>query len=193
MTDKTSIRKEILKRRNSLDPSVMKEAGAAAAGKYSAIDELKNARELFVFLSAEKEISTENIISHSLKAGKGVSVPAYMAENDSYYPARYSVDAELAVGHMKIREPVNPIPVKLSDVDVVIVPGLAFDEKGGRLGYGKGYYDRMLAIIREAKKGKQLNIVGMALDFQVIEAVPMDNNDVRMDVIVTEKRVIKAR
>ena len=71
-----------------------------------------------------------------------------------------------------------------------MVPGVAFDREGGRTGYGAGYYDRYFKKISDERK-KEIKKVALAYDFQVIDKVPMDKQDVRIDCIITEKEIIK--
>jgi hypothetical protein len=92
----------------------------------------------------------------------------------------------LITGHHGIREPAIRIPVLPWDVDAFILPGLAFDEQGGRLGYGAGHYDAILA-----KANKTAPKIALCYDWQVVEQpLPQDAHDMRMDWIVTDKRVI---
>ena len=92
----------------------------------------------------------------------------------------------LGTGRFGIREPTSQHPVvSLADADVVLVPGLAFDGRGGRLGRGAGYYDRALAPIGSVDARRAL--IGVALSIQIVPAVPMDARDVAVDRVVTER------
>jgi len=94
-------------------------------------------------------------------------------------------EALVPVPPFGIREPTDDAPaVAWSDLDVIVVPGLAFDERGGRVGYGKGYYDRMLAAARRASP--RVRCVGFGFDAQVIDAVPCEPFDQPLDGLVTE-------
>jgi 5-formyltetrahydrofolate cyclo-ligase len=91
-------------------------------------------------------------------------------------------------GQSRVLEPEVKDWLSVDDVDLVLVPGLAFDSSGGRVGHGRGYYDKTLAQTRTGTPFK----VALAFEFQIFDRVPIDPSDVRMDVLVTEKRVIKA-
>ena len=96
------------------------------------------------------------------------------------------LDADLTPGPWGIREP-DPRrcpPVRPGDVDLVLVPGVAFDAGGGRLGYGGGYYDRLLGTCAEAT-----TLVAAAFEVQMVERVPMGPGDRRVDLVVTERGV----
>lgn len=97
--------------------------------------------------------------------------------------------ADLEAGRWGIREPIMSAPVwpYVSDIDVVVVPGLAFDSKGGRLGYGGGYYDAFMRRYKE-QAGKEPFKLALAFDAQLVSEVPMDDHDFRVDAIVTECR-----
>ena len=82
--------------------------------------------------------------------------------------------------------PAESTPVALSDVDLAIIPGVAFDERGNRLGYGMGYYDRLLSRFKGST-------VALAFELQILPSVPREEHDVRVGKIVTEKRVINCR
>jgi 5-formyltetrahydrofolate cyclo-ligase len=100
---------------------------------------------------------------------------------------------ELAPGPFGLTEPLPTCPeVPVADIDVMLVPGLAFDAAGRRLGFGGGYYDGAGRALREARAEAAL-MVGYAYDFQVVEACPADENDVAVDLVVTERRLLDAR
>ena len=92
-----------------------------------------------------------------------------------------------APGKFKIREPHNHLKkAKPGDIDLILVPGVAFSKNGHRIGYGKGFYDRLL------KKTKALKI-GIAYDFQIVNNIPGETHDVPMDIIITEKQTLKVK
>jgi 5-formyltetrahydrofolate cyclo-ligase len=88
-------------------------------------------------------------------------------------------------------EPVGTPGVRMNDLDLLVVPGLAFDARGGRLGRGGGHYDRLLAA-RSGQKGHRPVLLGLGFEFQIVERVPTAAHDVRLDIVVTEERVLRA-
>jgi 5-formyltetrahydrofolate cyclo-ligase len=98
----------------------------------------------------------------------------------------HSLTSDVHHGLLGVREPVEGMPVPVSDIDLVIVPGLGFDEHGNRLGRGRGFYDRFLSH-------RDFRAVACALAFeeQIVPAVPAGASDVRMHMLVTDQRVVR--
>jgi 5-formyltetrahydrofolate cyclo-ligase len=130
------------------------------------------------------EVRTSDIVAESWEEGKDVCVPAYDEKCEGYRFARFTSEMKLISGRFGVSEPLIPEWVQLDDVEMIIVPGLAFDMSGGRVGHGGGYYDR---ILQQRRGGPS---VAAAFEFQVRDQVPMTSHDVRMDFVVTEKRTI---
>ena len=143
--------------------------GAAALGCYMALG---------------TEVRTDGVIEQCLRMGKTVAVPARRRETGTYGMARFDQGVALALGPLGVKEPAAPDWVE--SVDIVLVPGLAFDAQGARLGRGGGYYDRILAEL-----GDRPLRVGVAFDFQVVSRVPVDLHDARVDAVVTETRLLR--
>jgi 5-formyltetrahydrofolate cyclo-ligase len=148
------------------------------------------ARSIMVYVAFRGEVSTERIIEVALESGKIVSAPVTLPAERRLLPFRLSGSSEtLRRGAYGIAEP-DPLrsePFPAGGLDLVIVPGVAFDLAGGRLGYGGGYYDRFLAgeAIQAAR-------IGLAFETQVsTEPLPLDGNDMRMDWVYTEKRILR--
>jgi 5-formyltetrahydrofolate cyclo-ligase len=98
----------------------------------------------------------------------------------------YDPHMPLITGHRGIREPAVHIPILPWNVDCFIVPGLAFDSHGGRLGYGKGYYDRILA-----QTARTVPIIAVCYDWQVVDdPLPLEPHDIRIHMIITDQRLI---
>jgi len=126
------------------------------------------------------------MLVEALAAGKTVALPAFVA-GTSVYTARQIIDPtrDLVLGKFGIREPALSCPeVALNRLDLVLVPGVAFDTRGGRLGRGKGFYDRLLPAVNGLK-------CGVAFDEQIVDAVPVGPMDVRLNCILTPTRWIE--
>lgn len=135
-------------------------------------------RTVFIYLSFSSEAPTDKPIESLIE--KGFSVFCPRIERGEMLAAAYGEDFTLS--HMGIREPVGDI---LNETpDYVVLPLLAADEAGNRLGYGKGYYDGYLAKHPKAKR------IGYCFDFQLLREVPHEEKDEKLDVIVTDKQVI---
>jgi 5-formyltetrahydrofolate cyclo-ligase len=150
-----------------------------------------DALSIHCYLALPGEAATEPIVRAALAGGKQVAVPVVGPEDHRLLCARIDdYDRDLAPGYRGILEP-PPGSRRLVDpeqINFYIVPGVAFDPRGFRLGRGLGYYDRCLAGV----KGRA-TICALAYELQVVDALPGEPHDVRVDLIVTEARVIEAK
>ena len=136
-----------------------------------------------IYRSTPTEPSTERLLGDLFARGAQVAVPVQRGKAYGWSWVEFStVWKTKAHG---IVEPEQFVTASAAELRVVVVPGLAFDAKGGRLGHGKGHFDRLLAQTDALK-------VGLCFENRLVEAVPMEPHDVRMDVVVTEKRLIFA-
>jgi len=141
---------------------------------------------VMVYASKEREVDTRTLISGLLERGIRVVVPIIEREGRRLRLSYLDTMDVLSPSTFAVPEPVgHEIPADPADVRVVIVPMMAFDRHGHRLGYGAGYYDRFLSENTHMEK------IGVAFSCQEMDLIPADENDVRMDVIVTEKDVIE--
>lgn len=141
------------------------------------LDARKN-RRAFVYLSYSSEAPTDKLIERLLAAGWTVYCPR--VENKNMVAVEYGED--FAISAFGIREPIGQ--AYEGDIDVAIVPMLAVDEGGNRLGYGGGYYDRYLSAHLEALR------LAYGFDFQILRHVPTEKHDIKMDGIVTDTRIV---
>lgn len=146
----------------------------------------KNARTIMGYLALPDEIDIGHALRLAWEGGKQVGLPRYLPDKGVYGAAEYR--GELTnQGAFGIREPGAGAPeVPLKRLDLVLVPGVAFDHAGGRLGRGKGFFDRLLAEVTGLK-------CGVALDEQLVEQVPAELHDISMDFILTPTRWMTAR
>lgn len=144
------------------------------------LPEIANAKTVMGFASFGTEIPTDPLIEALLASGRGVLMP--FVDGDRMRAARIERVADLAPGYRGIREP-SPVPVE-AEADAILVPGVAFDAAGRRLGYGGGFYDAFLAAARGTR-------IGLCFDVQIVEQVPVTGQDRPVAVIVTEKRILR--
>jgi len=158
--------------------------GARVAGRVFTLDAYRRARCVAAYAAFGSEVSTAAITARVLTDGKQLAMAR--VEGDALVLHRVLDPArDLVPGTWDIPEPAPDLPVvDPRAVDLFLLPGLAFDPGGGRLGYGRGFFDRVLAEVPGVK-------VALAFDGQLVEAVPVEPRDVAMDGVVTPTRVIE--
>ena len=132
--------------------------------------EYKKAKTILFYSSFDGEVDTAEILREALKTGKHVALPVILEDQKMLIPSVvFDLDKELGIGPYGITQPKKNYlrPIDLSNLELVIVPGVAFDKKGNRLGRGKGYYDRFLK-----KLPSNTPTIGLAFDFQIVEHLP---------------------
>lgn len=161
-------------------------ASAHARARLAAQPLWQTAQRILFFASLAEEIDLWPLLAEALAAGKSVALPRFVAETRAY-EARVVRDParDLQLGHFGIREP-NPhcAPLPSNRLDLILVPGVAFDLQGRRLGRGKGYYDQLLKVV-------QGTTCGVAFDQQVVAEIPIASHDVRLDCILTPTRWVE--
>jgi 5-formyltetrahydrofolate cyclo-ligase len=186
--DKTSVRKKVRIVRDSMPKELILRKSARIASKfknelYPAIPPAKCA---MVYLSTQSEVKTSGLINFLLSAGITLYVPCL--ENGSIIPVRYTRGCSLKKGAFKIKEPAKKLRASTPKcIGLVLVPGIAFDKNGHRIGFGKGFYDKFLK-----KLPKKAVKVGIAFDNQLVASITHEPHDVHMDYILTEKDIIHA-
>ncbi|OFW61331.1 MAG: 5-formyltetrahydrofolate cyclo-ligase, partial [Actinobacteria bacterium RBG_19FT_COMBO_36_27] len=131
------------------------------------------------------EVNTTIIIREALKSKKNIILPrVYNNKLELYFVTDLSI--QLKNGVYNIMEPVTELckPAKISDIDVVVVPGVSFDKKFNRLGYGGGYYDKILSHIPE-----KIKKIALCFDIQIVDALPVSEHDIKVDTIITETKI----
>lgn len=185
---KKSIRKLIMEKKNQLSSDYIFKSSREITKTLIGTSAFQTANTVMCYLSFGKEVDTEMIIAQCFKEGKTVLIPVILKKEDgtSYMEASQLIDPEsdLAPGIMGILEPKSHT-IRIRDpkiIDLVIIPGLAFDEKGNRLGYGAGYYDYFLERIRE-----DCNQIAITYSFQLLEKIPTQEHDKKIRNIITER------
>lgn len=185
--DKDLLRRRFLLRRQSLGEELATFWSRRIAARLFSMKLFQEAEKVSFYSAVRGEVKTAGMVEASISMGKRVAFPRVDPITDEI--VLYWVEdpqRDLALGTFRIPEPL-PVPsrrVLPGEVDLFLVPGLVFDHQGYRLGYGKGYYDRLLSN----QKG---TFVGLAYEFQIVPACPKSRKDVKMDAVVTEKRVIE--
>jgi 5-formyltetrahydrofolate cyclo-ligase len=185
--DKALLRKEILSKRDAIPSVVKKIKDREIANRLSSLPEFKSAATVCFFASFRSEVDTFGLINKTLDEGRRVLLPKVEAGDLGLYEVRSA--EELVAGYMGIPEPSvidEDRRASVNDADAIIIPGAAYDAAGNRIGYGGGYYDRLLA----AGEGHAA-VIAPAYEEQIVAAVPAEPHDRRVDIIVTDRREIR--
>lgn len=184
--DKKALRQEMLARRSALEPEERERLSRAAQEALVGSGWFQQARLILLYDPIRGEVGTEVIAAAALAVGKRLALPRVQRQPRRLWLHAYPGDpGSLVTGAYGILEPDPSWPlVAYGEVDMVVVPGLAFDHAGTRLGYGGGYYDRLLPDLRAANPAVRL--IGLAYGFQVVNALPRDPHDVAVDGVCTE-------
>ncbi len=137
---------------------------------------------VMVYLSAFNEPETSNIINYLISENIKIVVPISNTE-DNTLSLSYITDMDnLKKGAYGIYEPIMINQAFVDEIDIALIPGIAFSKNGDRLGFGKGYYDKFLSDFKGIK-------IGLCYDFQICDEIPVSSHDIKMDAIITEKRI----
>lgn len=180
---KRALRVATLARRRELTPEQVSAHSHELQRRFLSLPEYREAATIALYAPIQQEVQTGLVASEALKAGKRLLYPAVVGSDMEFR----TVEAlsELAPGRFGIPEPAGEAR-DTSETDLIVVPGVAFDFFGRRIGYGKGYYDK--ALHRLEGSGR---LVGFCYDFQLFEVIAGEPHDVTMDLIVTELRVVR--
>jgi len=151
------------------------------------LPEVQAAKAVMGFLPMPDELDTRPLLADLISAEKRMYVPRTILRPRRMFPVRLTGVESLRVGEYGIMEPAGEETCEPTDLDFVILPGRAFDAKGNRLGRGAGYYDRFLTTL-----SKSAVLCGICFDCQIMEAVPTDERDQPVEIVVTETRVLRA-
>ena len=183
---KEDIRSDAVARRLAMLPREVQVKSETIQQRLFMLPEFARAQTILFYVSYDNEVNTHEMIKESLMMRKRVVVPcadttektlslSYLRRWDDLIPGAYSI----AEPRMECR-----MPARFEDCDLCIIPGVAFDEAGHRIGHGMGFYDRLLRYPHQALK------VGLAFELQVVKAIPVEPHDVSLDMILTEQRTI---
>ena len=199
LTDKESLRKEIISQRNKLSEEEIANNSKAICQTIYTLDEYKEADIILAYMSFGSEASLKELITKSKKAGKKVYIPKITNKSPNKREMKFYLhDGRFTKGAFGIQEPKNTSDMKMYDAELeymldknrktlVIMPAVAFDIYRDRLGYGGGYYDRFLASVKDYP----ITFIAVGFDCQIVDRVPAEEYDQRPAKIITEKRIIE--
>lgn len=184
---KRALRDGVLARRDALAGEERAAKSRALLARLIALPQITAARVVLGFVTFRSEVDTLPILVWCLSHGIAVTVPRITGPHHMEACPVTDLASDLVDGHFGIAEPREGLaPIGPSLIDVVLVPGAAFDRHGGRMGYGGGYYDTYLDRLRDDALR-----VGVAFDLQLVDDVPRQRHDRCVDLVVTEARAVE--
>ncbi len=185
---KALLRKKIKGLLSKYDSSLVETKSNLIQSYLFSLTEYKNSCAVMFYVSRGNEVYTHEIIKIALGEKKEVSVPFILKSQNITIPCKINDFSDLEPGPFGILQPLKEkiCNIPISVIDLIIVPGMAFDRKDNRVGKGKGFYDRFLKLLSP----KTIKI-GLAFSCQIVKQIPTTENDVAVDKIVTEDGVIE--
>lgn len=177
---KAELRKEMLAKRGAISESERKEKGKIIMEKLFELEQFKSSRCIAFYISKGSEVATHEMIKEAIALGKEVFVPHTDHEIEL---VKFTSFEDLAPARFGILEPKTKIKSEKAP-DIIVIPGLAFDLDLHRLGYGKGHYDKLLKTLNSIR-------IGICFDCQIVEKIPRHEHDERLDMVVSENRVLR--
>lgn len=179
--EKKFIRSEILEKRGKISQEEKLKWDEKIFEELINREVYKKASVIFAYVSYDNEVDTHKIINHAIKSGKTICVPKIASKAEGMKIFKINSFEDLEIGYFGIQEPKNYcVEVKGEEVDLILMPGVAFDREGGRIGYGGGFYDRFL----QNKKVHGFKLA-VTYNFQILDNIPMEDYDVKVDDIIT--------
>ncbi|OHW61437.1 putative 5-formyltetrahydrofolate cyclo-ligase [Andreesenia angusta] len=185
---KSELRREYTQMREAMDQSEVERLSEKIIDTILKLPVFKRAETVMVYLNFKNEVDSLKMIEESYKAGKKVVIPYCEKETMEIIPSELNdIETEIVKGKngylQTKKDCVKPVPIE--DIDLIVVPGIAFDKRCYRLGFGAGYYDRFLRKLNFEKP-----TIGLCYDFQIIHSIPIEGHDVPLDFVITEERIL---
>lgn len=185
---KNSVLSQVAERMNALSPEQIQEKYNIIENKLFEFANFLESHQVFLYPPGSKEIPTENIIRKAMEIEKSIILPVFTDVKNTFLLYKIShFDKDLVLNAHDMLEP-NPGRCKkiaLDDVDIAIIPGLAFDDKGGRMGFGNNYYSKLITKLPETCRK-----VSLAYEEQIVDQIQMESRKYTVDIIITDTRVI---
>ena len=177
--DKKELRRKIREQKRAMTPQQVEETSRKLGVKFAATQAYKNAKTIYGYLPYNQEVRTWDALAKAMADGKAVAVPkVYGDEMKFIYITDFS---QIETGYCGIPEPVTDGPVAEDKTALVLMPGLAFDREGHRIGYGGGFYDRFLSSEPDHPT------LALCYDFQIRETLPTEEFDIPVDTVIWDK------
>ena len=183
---KNEIRKTMKKIRNNMTQEEVLNKSVLAAGFFLESDFYKNAKCIMLYKRLGNETDTDIIIKQALSDNKKLVFPVTEEKNGKITPYYADGNTEFNIGGFSVIEPKNSVEANPVDIEVILIPGIAFDAFGARVGFGKGCYDMFLPKTKAVK-------IGFCFDFQLADKIPASVHDINMDYVITDKGIINCQ
>ncbi len=192
LTDKISIRRDVLSRRDSISYEIRKDKDRKIKEALLELSEFKASHKILLYASFRSEVDTFDLLKYCIAHGKVAVLPRVDKQNNELKLYEIKDTGELISGYFGISEPdvSESRRMNVEDMDLILVPGVAFDGHCNRLGYGKGFYDKLLSRVK-GQGSRVKGLIAMAYEEQIVEALPSEPHDIKMDKIITDKRIIE--
>jgi 5-formyltetrahydrofolate cyclo-ligase len=175
--DKKDLRQFIRMQKGQFSTAQLEAFSLPIVKRLLAHPRIKQAQVILMYYSLDDEVNTHEVINELVAQGKTVLLPAVV--DDTRMELReYHGKQDLESGFFHLMEPVGKVFTQYDNIDVAVVPGMAFDSRHNRLGRGKGYYDRFLSQIPTVYK------IGICFDFQKLPGIPAEENDIKMNEVL---------
>ena len=185
--EKKKVREEIIKKRNDLSSEIKEKYDEVIFKQLIESDIYNNSKKIFTYVSFGSEIDTIKFIKYALNENKEIYIPKTDKAKKEMVAIRINSLDNMSVDNWGIIEPKSVDKNKIGEeFDLILMPGLAFDKKGNRIGYGGGYYDKYLSQIKETS-----NKIVLAYDFQIVNNIENEPHDIKVNYIITNNEVIK--
>ena len=181
---KKELRQFYLNKRSTLSSKTVLKKSRKITKMVLALNAIQEKNNISCYLPINNEVETKDLIDKFHNQRKNIVIPCFFQEDRKYHFTQFVNWHDLKKGPFGILQPKNPEIFDPSNIEVAILPGLAFAKNGVRLGYGKGVFDRLLSKSNALK-------ISLAYEFQIIDKIPQEKHDIRADLIVTEKTVCK--
>ena len=178
---KKEIRKRVIDARLQLSAAFTGEASAEICSRIMQLPDYKNADVILAYYSTRNEVGLSVLLESAINEGKKVYLPKVISKTEMCF-YRYESFNDIAPGYFGIMEPVSSEKYDMKEKGLMIMPGVAFDNEGNRLGYGGGYYDRFLLHLEEGT----LATVMAAYSMQRVDSIPTEATDIKPDKIISE-------
>ncbi len=193
MVTPANIRKQKRQQRRDLSATIQIQHAKQLTKNFIKLPEYRRSKHIACYLANDGEISTDNIIEHAWKLNKTIYLPVLAPLKNALYFAPYTKTCALITNRFNIIEPdTRPSQWRLAwQLDLLLLPLVAFDESRNRMGMGGGFYDRTLAYRSQHHQWKKPGLIGLAHEIQKCETLPVQSWDIPLNMIATEKTLYR--